>query len=330
MASRIGRSLIAVVSLLAGGIASAGPMQQRVDALAQQLELRYARSPRALDDRRDAVAVVLSEWNKLTGEAKNSPDNRSRLNAWLDDALAASMPGGSGKLAAPPEFSLPVEAPRESQVSDAAPVESGEPNAAEAPATGRPAEARVPASREKLPTPPAGRTPIADESEVAYPSAAPEPRRVAKPVAPNAAESESPAAPSSKWSQHPAAAPLEWRDPFADDPQASPNPLRTGTRRESLKPLEGEGASVRVNLSTLAAEIRGYNAAVRALHRRLAGAASAADQDLRLAEQELADLRDRRAFLQTYRNRVSQEQRWGLPELASSDALGELLRRSKS
>ncbi|MEQ8847377.1 hypothetical protein [Botrimarina sp.] len=346
--------LIAIAAAAAPAASSAGPLQQQVEALAKQLDLRYGRSQRVLAERRAELAAVLAAWNDLPDDAKASAEARAQLAGWLDEALAVAMPGGSGRLPAAPEFRpievLPAEPPRvEAAPSEAPPASdfTSEPPAAQA----APAESRmldpVRPSREgplaigESASRPGPTPPLLPETQ--RDSSAPQAREVAKPVSREersddpvaSGPSQSASGPSEgKWSRHPAAAPLEWRDPFADDPDASPNPLRSGTRRESLKPLRGESSDARVDLDHLAAQIRGYNAEVRALHRLLTVADRSPETRqsqpaLRRLEERLADLQERQAFLETYRDRVSRAERWGLPELASSDVLRELVRREK-
>lgn len=71
------------------------PLQWRVNALAQQVDLRYRGDRTELRDQRSRIERVLAKWNAL---ANPLAADRERLTRWLDDAILATMPGRDGRL----------------------------------------------------------------------------------------------------------------------------------------------------------------------------------------------------------------------------------------
>lgn len=387
------RTLIAAtlaLALSAGATAQQGgeqdpSLQDRVDALAQQIYRRYQHYPPALAARRAAAEEVLSAWNQVApeGEEQASAANVAKISEWLDAALRAVMPGGEGELPAAPEFQEapefqkavveedPVVETEEALADESLPTptrEAVEPTLSNAPTetvapTVHPEVAPAPEprrSRIKVSDPvvtidnpyfndaevatqkPAARKPsinplrrsprpanrIVDskpsESQFAGP------RATAKPVvpAPEAVDETNDAAPQrSKWSQHPAAAPLEWRDPFADDPAASPNPLRSGSRHETRRPEYRLSRTTKVNLRQLSADIRGYNTALRSLQSAVMQLKETDIAALAAAEEELDRLDERRQFLDLYREGLTTDEERVLPESPSAEVVRELVRR---
>lgn len=100
MRTAILRALLVIVT--SATIASAAPsLQERVTALGQQLQLRYADNAVRRIDQRRRVEAVLAEWNAV---AEPTERDRQRMAQWLDGALIATMPGRSGRLPATPRF----------------------------------------------------------------------------------------------------------------------------------------------------------------------------------------------------------------------------------
>lgn len=390
------RTLIAatlVLALCAGAVAQPSgqrdpSLQDRVDALAQQIYRRYQHYPPALAARRAAAEEVLSAWNQVApeGEEHTSAANVAKISEWLDAALRAVMPGGEGELPAAPEFE---EAQFEEAIVEEEPVveteevladeslpkpvrEAIEPSVTAAPTEGvaptvdpevapapEPRRARIKVSDPVVTI----NNPYVDDTEVATqkpeaskPSINPlrrsprpadqfveskptesqfaGPRATAKPVVPapeaigEAVDETNDAAPQrSKWSQHPAAAPLEWRDPFADDPAASPNPLRSGSRHETRRPENRLSRTTKVNLRQLSADIRGYNTALRSLQSAVMQLKETDIAALAAAEEELDRLDERRQFLDLYREGLTTDEERVLPESPSAEVVRELVRR---
>jgi hypothetical protein len=385
------RTLIAAMLALglgAGVAAQSSPisqsqpsLQDRVDALSQQITFRYQHYAPALASRRAAAEEVLAAWNKVAplGDPQGSDENAARLADWLDAALRAVMPGGSGEFPPAPEFVAPVVTSPEAQPPEEV-VPTGPPGSADptdgtpapeseaAPATRQPTrqsrlkvidpvttienpyvDDTAPAPRqtaEQRPSVnplrqlPKSQSPKSQSLEIQSPRTAEPvgrgepaksqfvgPRAAAKPVAPAVKPREVESSQRSKWSQHPSAAPLEWRDPFTDDPAASPNPLRSGNRHEALRPEFRASPSTRVDLRQLSAEIRGYNAALRSLQSAVMGLAANDTAALAAAEQELGQLDERRQFLDLYREGLSPIEQRALPDSPSADVVRELVRR---
>lgn len=390
------RTLIAAtlaLAISAGAAAQQGgeqdpSLQDRVDALAQQIYRRYQHYPPALAARRAAAEEVLSAWNQVApeGEDQASAANVAKISEWLDAALRAVMPGGEGELPAAPDFE---EAQSEKAIVEEQPVTETEDVLAdeslpkpvretfEPAVTAAPSETAAPIiDPEVAPAPEPRRSrikvsdpvvtidnPYVNDAEVATqkpaaskPSINPlrrsprptdplvdskpsesqfaGPRATAKPVVPapeavgEVADETSHAAPQrSKWSQHPAAAPLEWRDPFADDPAASPNPLRSGSRHETRRPEYSLSRTTKVNLRQLSADIRGYNAALRSLQSAVMQLKETDIAALAAAEEELDRLDERRQFLDLYREGLTRDEERVLPESPSAEVVRELVRR---
>jgi hypothetical protein len=396
------RTLIAATLALvisAGAVAQQGvpqdsgqqdpTLQDRVDALAQQIYRRYQHYPPALAARRAAAEEVLSAWNQVApeGEEQASAANVTKISEWLDAALRAVMPGGGGELPAAPEFEEapefqkavveeePVVETEEVLADDSLPTPVRE--VIEPSVTTAPTETVAPTvdpevapaleprrSRIKVSDPVVTiDNPYVNDAEVATQDpAAPKPsinplrqsprpadqlvesqptesqfagpRATAKPVvpAPEAVDEavdkmNHPAPQRSKWSQHPAAAPLEWRDPFADDPAASPNPLRSGSRHETRRPEHRLSRTTKVNLRQLSADIRGYNAALRSLQSAVMQLKETDIAALAAAEEELDRLDERRQFLDLYREGLTTDEERVLPESPSAEVVRELVRR---
>jgi hypothetical protein len=378
------RTLIAATLALAIGAGATAQqvgeqdpsLQERVDALAQQIYRRYQHYPPALAARRASAEKVLSAWNEVApeGEEQASAANVAKISEWLDAALRAVMPGGEGELPAAPQFEEaqfeearveeePVVEAEEVLADESLPKPASE--AIEPAVAVAPTEAVAPApeprrSRIKVSDPVVTiDNPYVNDAEVATqkpaaskPSINPlrqsprlvdrivdskptesqfaGPRATAKPVvpAPEAADETNNAAPQrSKWSQHPAAAPLEWRDPFADDPAASPNPLRSGSRHETRRPEYRLSRTTKVNLRQLSADIRGYNAALRSLQSAVMQLKETDIAALAAAEEELDRLDERRQFLDLYREGLTSDEERVLPESPSAEVVRELVRR---
>lgn len=331
-------ALTAVLSQAALG-QSEPALQERIDALALQIELRVRHEPTKLQPLRESVQAVLSEWNAATsGGAEATDEDRSLLNGWLDVAFRRIMPGGSGRLPAGPVFAGPARRPVSvpagplpspgsigRAVPRLAPPALVEPIGPieERTIQTRVAETEPPRSRSRFVGPRHGK-----QSRTPPPTS----RSVAKPIV--RAANPTPAAPpsprSSKWSRHPAAAPLEWRDPFADDRAASPNPLRSGTRREARRPTFPAAATTAVNLTQLTAEVRGYNAALRDLQARVMRLDQTDVFGLSDSADDLERLEEKRHFLDLYRQGLSASERRRLPDSPSSELIRELVRRRAS
>ncbi|QDV76357.1 hypothetical protein [Botrimarina mediterranea] len=348
-------------------------LQDRVDALAQQIYRRYQHYPPALASQRAAAEKVLSVWNQIApnGEEKASPENLDRMADWLDAAIRAVMPGGSGEFPAAPDFERrQPEAPRFEEPGEPAEVVPADksspstgagvvdPTATTSPvrdAAGPKTTSVVEPERSRLkvsdpvatinnpyvndaePTrarPETSVNPLRRSPRDAEPTPSQfaGPRATAKPVVPEpeAFGSDSNAPQRSKWSQHPSAAPLEWRDPFADDPSASPNPLRSGSRHETRRPEYRQSyrsRSSKVNLRQLSADIRGYNSALRSLQSAVMGLKQSDIAALAAAEEELNRLDERRQFLDLYRAGLTPAQQRVLPDSPSAEVVRELVRR---
>lgn len=83
--------------------ATPGPepsLQVRVNALVQQLHLRYA-DPSLLKTKRSQVEGVLEAWNRLENP---SPHDREAIGRWLDASIEASLPGRRGQFPQAPRF----------------------------------------------------------------------------------------------------------------------------------------------------------------------------------------------------------------------------------
>lgn len=304
-------------------------LQGRVEALSGQIQLRYQAYRPALEPRMEALRVVLEQWNQATpaaGEA--SPANRARMNAWLSAALRSVMPGGSGKLPAAPRFEK--EEPR----AVAAPRLAAEP------ITPRPVRQQptLAPRTTQAPPAPAGQAkprritrkpsrPNAPSTRSASPFAGP--RLTAQPPRPTTAPAAQPApvrrTPTLATRPRPVAS-AEPQDPFADDPNASPNPLRESNRRVAQRPVSSRRASAGINLSQLVAEVRGYNAALRELQARI----MRLDDDVS-GLSESADLLDhldeKRQFLDLYRGGLSKADQNSVPSSPSAELIRELVRR---
>lgn len=344
--------LIALATLVfapaAGDAAASRP--SRIEALTQQVRLRYQHHAPSFDSRMKAIDAVLAEWERVGSAAPGADQttdpeaqsrNRQRLDAWIARAMRSLLPGGSGRLPKPPRFESPLAslAPRAiGPVS--APAEPIPQKPAEFPTT--PLEETPPLAKSQGPitSRSAPRTPPRDRLRPAEQSAEPPTersirQRVAKPVTPTEPKptaskptelkgTESPTE-RSKWSRHPAAAPLEWSDPFEDEDD---DPLGSGaTRRGALRPVFDEGSPVGVNLAQLAAEVRGYSGAVRELQTEV----MALDDDdlvgLIQAADRLEQLLAKRRFLDLYREGLPADDRRALPGAPSAELIRELVRR---
>ena len=112
-------SLLLVLSGWTGQATNAAPsqpvpeptLQDQVDALVQQLHLRYQGQPSELAWRRDHVQGVLKSWNALR---EPTAEDRAMLRRWLSASLEASMPGRTGRAYVPPTFGLASATPNPS------------------------------------------------------------------------------------------------------------------------------------------------------------------------------------------------------------------------
>lgn len=295
-----------------------GPtLQDRVEALAQQIGFRYRYRESARLAHRDQVERVLSDWNRLAdGEANR--ENRALMADWLDRALRAEMPGGSGDLPASPQFSSEPTAP--TPIEPEPETIEAETNPIDDPQTEPRGEVTEPSPKPS--------SPAAAEETTLQPR--PARRTMAKPVSPEPEQRE-PAGPArSKWSRHPAAAPLEWRDPFETDSAASPDPLRSGTRYETQRPTFEDHSAVRIDRRQLEAQVRGYNAALRELQLRVMNLGADDLQGLADATDELNRLDQKRQFLDLYRDGLPPAEQSRLPASPSAELIRELVRRKAS
>ncbi|MGL4511774.1 MAG: hypothetical protein ACRCT8_01675 [Lacipirellulaceae bacterium] len=293
-------ALALLAAQLAPPLAGAASLQDRVDALAQQVSLRYAGDEARRADVRGEIARVLDSWNAVGGA---SPEAQQAFDAWLTVALDAQMPGGNGRVPAAPEYVS--AAPREAIVT-VRPLDQRSPTA---PTT----ESRLKVSpafptRGPVVANPGVTDPIVT-SEAATPAAA-GPPRVAEP-------------PRSRWSKHPSAAPLEWTDPFGDD---APPDERGAASRRVLRPTFRADA-VSVNLVELAATVRAYNDALKGLNRRAAEADRFAIDELTKLIDELESIEREREFLDLYRGGLAPAELAALPRSPSTDLAWELVRR---
>lgn len=327
-------SLPALTLALTLAMASIAPaevgssLQDRVDRLAEQIHLRYRHHEPSLEKRRDAVAAVLVEWNRVMSSG-DSETNRQQITAWLDAAMVTVMPGGSGRIPEAPRFADPtiartILAPSDPVSGVVQPIEAFE--VAPTPAS-RIVDQRVPTSRlaEKEVVP----SKIASgglQSRFSAPRAAQQ-RSAAKPVTPSIETPRSQAPRRSKWSRSPSAAPLEWRDPFVDDPAASPNPLRSGVRRKTQRPVTQSARAVKIDFRQLAADIRGYNGAIRDLQASVLNLPDSDVFGLVEAAEELNRLEERRQFHELYRSGLSVSQQAVLPGSPSVELVRELVVR---
>lgn len=313
--------------LLASGIAAAASadsaLQGKLDALAQQIHLRYQDHGPSLVARRETVRAALDAWNQAANQAVPADQDRAAMADWLEQALQAVMPGGSGVLPEVPEFVGPVVMPS-LEVIAAQPSATEQPSPVTEPEASAPVTAILQSSSMDLVR--QNDTANLPKPQKQSPFAGPRATRraVAKPTITE------PAPERSKWSRHPAAAPLEWRDPFVDDPQASPNPLRSGVRTRSLRPTFSRRGEVGVNLTQLAADIRGYNLAVRSLQQLALQLKPADLGGLRAVVEELERLEEQRQFLDLYRAGLSRSERNQLPDSPSIELVRELARRKVS
>lgn len=279
----------------------------------------------------ETLSGVLEQWNEAmsaTGEA--SPDNQARMNAWLNVALRSVMPGGSGKLPAAPRFEKALRFGKEVPRVTPAPQPATKPIAA-TPIPKRPTQARRPL--QVSPTRPTRITQKPTPPTVVSPrSASPfaGPRLTVRSPGPKTVYNSQPAIVRSKPTPAPRprlATPVEPQDPFADDPNASPNPLRLADRRVAQRPASPKNRSVGINLSQLVAEVRGYNAALRELQARVM---RLNDDDV-LGLSQSADLLDqldeKRQFLDLYRGGLSRADQNSVPSSPSPELIRELVRR---
>lgn len=283
-------------------------LQDRVDRLAEQIHLRHRHHEPSLEKHRDAVAAVLTEWNRVS-QSGDSINNRQQLASWLDAAMRAVMPGGSNAMPGVPSFEEPI-----------APITTIETLAPRATPEAIPPPI-VAATPAKSATP---RSQFSAPRSQQVPS---QPRSAAKPVTPAAEPAVQPKPQRSKWSRNPSAAPLEWRDPFADDPSASPNPLRSGVRHKALRPTVRTARSVRIDLRQLAADIRGYNVALRELQATVLGLSDSDIFGLANAAEELGRLEERHGFLALYRSGLSVGRQAALPDSPPVQLVRELVLR---
>ncbi|WP_146444188.1 hypothetical protein [Botrimarina colliarenosi] len=343
-----------------------GSLQSRVDALAQQIHLRYRHHQPSLSERREAAEKVLADWNDVASQVTGiaAVRNHDLMTAWLGAALRAVMPGGSGNIPAAPAFErtapldpgaeialpavtdevVPTLDPQQPgpsgrvQVRDSAttienPYVTSTPEPTVTPDATVTVDSSPTGSRNPLRSRPAPTVERPKSSQFVGPRATQ--RSSAKPVlpadspAPQDAADESSAARESrsKWSRHPSAAPLEWRDPFSDDPSVSPNPLRSGASRRALRPDYREAPSSRVDLRRLAAEVRGYNAAVQALQAAVMALGEGDAAALGAANSELDRLDERRQFIELYRDGLTASERMAIPDSASPELVRELVKR---
>lgn len=337
--------LLALLTLVGAAPASgADDLQQRVDALAQQIHFRYRHHAPSLLERRAAVAEALDRWNDADTSGEAGDENLLRMGAWLDRALAAVMPGGSGAIPSPPEFIEEIVIPPALPLAVEPRLVQSEPegervDVAPEPIAPPPAAGTARVETASPPPAPVAPAPVAPTQSAAARSRFVGPRAtrtvVAKPVTPPSPVPASPAAATpttpppvsrSKWSRHPSAAPLEWTDPFKTDPEASPNPLRGGTPRAARRPSFDTG-SVRIDVRLLEAEVRGYNAALRSLHAAVLTLGEGDLAPLAAATDELEQLAERRAFIDLYRGGLSAAERGSIPDLPSQELVRELVRR---
>ena len=297
---RIGLLALLVIASPASGQDDYG-LQQKVNALSQQIELRYADNAWAVQVHRAVLAEVLDQWN-LVVQSGDEAANRSLLNEWLQTSIYSTLPGGPGRLPEPPRFERTArEALPQATVGSSPTNEPVDSVSAPGMSASESAEQAV--------------LPGSARQEVAKP--------VVRESQPTAAERK-----RSKWSRHPSAAPLEWSDPFEDDESASANPLRGGAmQREALRPQFEDDEAIRVDREELAARLRGYNDALGQLQTMLRQSSDLDTFELTDAADELESLYEERAFLDLYREGLSFEERRSMPLSPSAEITLELLRR---
>ncbi len=90
---RVALVLFAASMLVAGAHADESQrgdseLQVRVDALVQQVHLRFRYDESRMRQRREAIGRVLMAWNEATeGGAHATPDTQARLERWIDSAM---------------------------------------------------------------------------------------------------------------------------------------------------------------------------------------------------------------------------------------------------
>lgn len=327
--------LALVIGLMANGLAFGQSaqdttdvsLQSRVDAIAQQIHLRHRYHEPTLAEQRGQIESVLAGWN--AAQRGDSPENQERMKAWLNRALYAVMPGGSGKLPAAPVFVETVIA-RSENLTTIEPIDSTAGSEAREEASVIEPSSVLPPPVRAEPSKPAKPQPVIPQL---VQSERRQERSVAKPItefAEDRPERTTPRPTRSKWSRHPSAAPLEWRDPFAADPAASPNPLRSGARHETRRPAFRSYTGARVNRTQLKAEVRGYNQALRDLQLVVMNLEAGDVFGLADAAERLEELEQQRRFLDLYREGLSSDELNRLPESPSAELVRELVRRKAS
>lgn len=315
-------------------------MQQLVSDIELQLQLTYRGEARTYNQRRGELQAALEAWNK----SRRTDADLAVMQAWLQKALRASLPGVGGGMPAPPEFAAPQEVatlppPQPESVIDSLPAPSSVPDSSE-PVT-------QPAPAERVAKTPALETPDDEEIESVIERPAPRVEQPRSAIADVATPDESPleqpepepVAPEPPvlltLDQHPAAAELEWDNPFVDDPAKTLEEELPSRRTAGFRPAEEssseESLQVRINLSELSARIRGYSQGLDVIEGELVRDPDATGFQLAGLTRELESLHSQRELIEMYFARLSEIERMAMEDLPSPNSVIQLLAtRAKS
>ncbi len=291
--------------------AETAELQQQVEQLWQQVELRFATEPYKRQQWRGVLAEALVAWNGSNRGAREY----EQMSAWFAEALEASMPGGAKS---PPS----------------APVLAAGPIAEPVVTTPTAVEEALPAAVKEEPPVTATTEPAQVESVVEPIVASPEPAEVqlqdlamapaAAPLTwPAETESTKPAVVEAVEASPPlevvAAKPADEGNPFVDDPlPAEP------TNYRAARPVNE--SSVRVDLHELAVNVRGYNSAVQSIRGELVSEKNPDAAFFARLVREAIQLRSRRSFLELYLDNLSASDLETLPELQAIETLADEIR----
>ncbi len=277
-------------------------LQHLVNDLGYQLQLVEQFDRGSSEKRLRQLAIALDRWNTST----RTHADFEAMQAWLQAAIRASMPGTSKPMPELPWFDqrlarvdrsavLPSPAAEPEQAVEAIPTE-----VAKTPTPPDPAD---------LPVPVENRATSQPQVATTQPTEAVEPIEAVEPAEQVA----------TAWQRHPAATPIDLGNPFADDP---PQATRSSsTTRVALRPVtvpaRTASSKVDINVAELSARIRGYVHGLRGVEARLLASPEMTSDQLLLAVRELQALQDQREFVSLYLNALAAEGRARTPDLPS-------------
>lgn len=301
---------------------SAAQMQSSVDDLALQLRLTFRNRNSEFKSRYAILAEALDRWNQST---RSDADLRT-MQAWLDDATRASIPGSRRAMPAPPEFAKVSPNPKFSGPAVEQPsLENAEP--IDKASSGNASNSQRPSSEQPIIS--GGQTKPSIE-------VLPESRSVVQQRKAPARKAETPIAATKpkRTRRHPGSTPIDWSsadwsDPFVDDPLPT-NPNSRIARTTRFKPASASRPAVKVNLSELSARIRGYGRALELIEADLMMADDATGFRLAGIVRELDEAFSQRELLELYLGGLSEIERMALPDMAESAETVRMLQRRVS